>query len=234
MLYTLPQVSLLNIDQTNLSTPMFNSLEYYLNAFPLSNDIEDNILHVSKYKPIHSYFFVLLELLIVNKIHLETKINYLGSEACIEAMEWIKNNNICNSCKPPQLIVCDTESFKTQIEFCISNQVIGGMCFLKITNTLVLENIQLLYILCSCYSTVHIYKPQSIKNTSLVKFIICHGLKHPINITNYKNIHIPYYFYTKINEINSTYGQMHIEHLQYNDESNEKWISWCSEFFIPI
>lgn len=234
MLYTLPQVSLLNIDQSKIYTPVFNSLEQYLNTFPLSSDIEDNILHISKYKPTHAYFFVLLELLIVNKIHPDTELSYLGTEACIEAIDWIKNNNISNTCKPPQLIVCDIDSFQTQIEYCVLNQVMGGMSFLKITNTLLVDNIQLLYILCSCYNTVHIYKPQSIKNTSLVKFIICHDLKRTININNYKNIHIPYYFYTKINEINSTYGQMHIEHLQYKDEKFDKWISWCSDFFIPI
>lgn len=234
MLYTLPQVSLLNIDSGKKVDIVLNSLDQYLSSFPLSTDIEDNILHISKYKPNHPYFFVLLELLIVNKIHPNSEVKYLGSEACIEAMNWIKQNNICNTCKPTQLIICDVDAFKTQIEYCVENQSLGGMCFLKITNTLLLENIQLLYILCACYTTVHIYKPQSIKNTSLVKFVICHDLKQKININEYKNIHIPYYFYTKINEINSMYGQMHIEHLQYKDEKFDKWISWCSDFFIPI
>ena len=69
MLYTLPQVSLLNIDSGKKVDIVLNSLDQYLSSFPLSTDIEDNILHISKYKPNHPYFFVLLELLIVNKIH---------------------------------------------------------------------------------------------------------------------------------------------------------------------
>jgi hypothetical protein len=235
MLYILPKVNLCNIKYDEIPyTNRYNSLQYYLNTFLLTDDIEKNIFQISKYKPTNDYFFVILELLIINKIHIDTKINYLGSDACIEAISWLKQNNILNTCKPPQLLICDIDLFKNQIEYCLENQVIGGMCFLKITDTLLLENIQLLYILCSCYNSVHIYKPQSIKNTSLVKFIICNDLKKKINIENYKNINIPYYFNTKINEINFTYGQMHIENLQYNDEKNEKWVLWCSNFFIPV
>ena len=234
MLYLLPKVNLSSIDSTIVVRPIINSIQHYLNTFVFTNDVEDKIATISKYKPIEKYFFVMVELLIMNKININTEIQYLGSNACIEALNWIKECKICHTTTPSQLIICDVDSFKLQIEYCLNTQIVGGMCFLKLTDSYNTENIQLLYILCACYSNIYMYKPQSIKNTNLVKFIICNDFKKKINIDNYKNINIPVYFNTKINEINFTYGQMHIEHLQYNDESNEKWISWCSDFFIPI
>ena len=128
----------------------------------------------------------------------------------------------------------EIQDFKEEVLYVLNHQIAGGMCFLRITDTTQYSTIQLIYLLCACYENVHICKPRAISNTSLVKYIVCTQFKKIVHIDNYDKLIIPYYFITKINELNAMYGQIQFEHLQYNDESKEKWIHWCTEFSIPI
>ena len=235
MNYVLPKV---NISYKEGETPYFtpcNSLQYYLNTFNSSTEIEDKIITLSKYKPKSDSFFVMLELLHTNRIPDTTEITCVGSDACIEAFEWIKKNiSFKLRIKSTQLIIGDIDDFKEQVLYVLNHQISGGMCFLRITNTTQHSSIQLIYLLCACYENVHICKPRAISNTSLVKYIVCTQFKKIIQIDNYDKLVLPYYFMTKINELNAMYGQIQFEHLQYNDDSKEKWIHWCTEFSIPI
>jgi hypothetical protein len=236
MNYILPKVNISYKENETSYSILSNSLQHYLATFEPTNEIENKIVMMSKYKPkSNSSFFVMLELLHSNRIPDTTKITYVGSDACLEAFDWIKQNiSFKLRTNLTQLIIGDIDDFKEQVLYVLKHQNAGGMCFLRIADTTNQDTIQLIYILCACYENVHICKPRAISNSSLVKYIVCTQFKKIVQIDNYDKLTIPYYFMTKINELNAMYGQIQFEYLQYTDDSKEKWIHWCSEFSIPI
>ena len=235
MIYVLPKVNISYKEGVSLYPTTRNSLQYYLNTFQPTTEIENKIVTLSKYKPKSNSFFVMLELLHSNRIPDTTEIKYVGSDACIEAFDWIKKNvSFKLRTKSVQLIIGDIDDFKEQVMYVLKHQITDGMCFLRITDTTQYPTIQLIYLLCACYETVQICKPRAISNTSLVKYIVCTQFKKNVNMDNYEKIVLPYYFMSKMNELNAMYGQIQFEHLQYSDDSKEKWINWCTEFSIPI
>ena len=234
MNYVLPHV---NISYKNNETYSFfsNSLQHYLTTFEPTSEVENKIVVLSKYKPKSNSFFVMLELLHSNRIPDTTEITYVGSDACLEAFDWIKKNiSFKLRTKSTQLIIGDIDNFKEQVIYVLTHQIAGGMSFLRVADTTQQDTIQLIYLLCACYENVHICKPRAISNSSLVKYIVCTNFKKTVQIDNYEKLMLPYYFMTKINELNAMYGQIQFEYLQYTDDSKEKWIHWCSEFSIPI
>ena len=235
MIYVLPKVNISYKEGVSFYPTTCNSLQHYLNTFQPTTEVENKIVTLSKYKPKSNSFFVMLELLHSNRIPDTTEIKYVGSDACIEAFDWIKKNiSFKLRTKSVQLIIGDIDDFKEQVMYVLNHQITDGMCFLRITDTTQHSTIQLIYLLCACYENVHICKPRAISNTSLVKYIVCTQFKKIVNIDNYDKIVLPYYFMSKINELNAMYGQIQFEHLQYTDDSKEKWINWCTEFSIPI
>jgi hypothetical protein len=235
MNYVLPKVNISYKENETPYSSLTNSLQQYLTTFEHTSEIENKIVMLSKYKPKSNSFFVMLELLHSNRIPDTTEITCLGSSACIEAFDWIKSNiSFKLRTKSTQLIIGDIDDFKEQVMYVLNHQIAGGMCFLRIADTTQQDTIQLIYVLCACYENVHICKPRAISNSSLVKYIVCTQFKKIVQIDNYKNLTIPYYFMTKINELNAMYGQIQCEYLQYTDESKDKWINWCFEFSIPI
>jgi len=235
MNYVLPKVNIsYKENEIPYSIPC-NSLQQYLNTFEPTSEIENSIITLSKYKPKSNSFFVMLELLHSNRIPDTTEITNVGSDACLEAFDWIKKNiSFKLRTKSTQLIIGDIDDFKEQVMYVLNHQIAGGICFLRITDTTQQNTIQLIYILCACYENVHICKPRAISNSSLVKYIVCTNFKKIVQIDNYDKLTLPYYFITKINELNAMYGQIQFEYLQYTDNSKEKWIDWCCEFSIPI
>lgn len=235
MNYILPKVNISYKENDIPHLNQSNSLKYYLTTFEPTSEIENTIITLSKYKPKSNSFFVMLELLHSNRIPDTTEITYLGSDACLEAFDWIKKNiSFKLRTKSTQLIIGDIDNFKEQVLYVLNHQIAGGMCFLRIPDTTQQDTIQLIYVLCACYENVHICKPRAISNSSLVKYIVCTQFKKIVQIDNYEKLMLPYYFITKINELNAMYGQIQFEYLQYTDNSKEKWIHWCSEFSIPI
>jgi len=234
MNYVLPHVNISY--KKNESHSIFsNSLQHYLTTFEPTCEIENKIVVLSKYKPKSNSFFVMLELLHSNRIPDTTEITNLGSDSCLEAFDWIKKNiSFKLRTKLTQLIIGDIDDFKEQVIYVLNHQNTGGMCFLRVADTTQQDTIQLIYLLCACYENVHICKPRAISNSSLVKYIVCTNLKKIVQIDNYDKLMLPYYFMSKINELNAIYGQIQFEYLQSTDDSEEKWIHWCSEFSIPI
>ena len=126
----------------------------------------------------------------------------------------------------------DTDDIQ-QILNIVKMQIKGGYCIFRIMDTTNIQFIQLLYLFCACYTKVYVCKPDADCATSLEKYIICTEFIQNVTV-NYKQLSIPYYFFVKINELNSIFGQIQLEHLRYPNESTEKLINWCSEFSIPI
>jgi len=235
MNYVLPKVNISYKENDTPCSNQTNSLQQYLTTFEPTSEIENTIITLSKYKPKSNSFFVMLELLHSNRVPDTTEISYLGSDACLEAFDWIKKNiSFKLRTKSTQLIIGDIDNFKEQVLHVLNHQIAGGMCFLRIPDTTQQDTIQLIYVLCACYENVHICKPRAISNSSLVKYIVCTQFKKIVHIDNYDKLMLPYYFMNKINELNAMYGQIQFEYLQYTDNSKEKWIHWCSEFSIPI
>jgi hypothetical protein len=127
-------------------------------------------------------------------------------------------------------------SFIEIVMVLIKTQSCQGSCIIKIKETFHKQIIEILYLLSSLYEKTYILKPVSSNITSFDKYIICTNFsknseKNKIVQLNYfrllfflKNLNsgniacildidIPYYFITKINDINVILGQQQIETL---------------------
>jgi hypothetical protein len=156
----------------------------------------------------------------------------------------------------------------------LKNQQMNGACVIKISNIFYTPIVEILYILSSLFQKVYIMKPNVSNITTFDKYIVCKNfqttpahnlesiydslydsLKKPENIKN-KYIfsildhEIPYYFVTKINDINMIIGNQQLEsfnlliNLLKNKNKEEKIqiikktciqksVLWCEKFKIP-
>jgi len=126
-----------------------------------------------------------------------------------------------------------------QICFAITMQKRGGNFILKIFDTFMQHSIDLLYLLSSFYEKVYITKPHTSRYANSEKYIICKGFLYSNNEffypylhrsfekminTNYSgelyihrflSIPISRWFYMKLEEYNSIFGQQQIENIHY-------------------
>jgi len=119
-----------------------------------------------------------------------------------------------------------------QVFYAITIQKEGGCFVLKMFDFFHKPTIDILYILCSLYDSVHIIKPCTSRNANSEKYVVCQGFRgfngtnwfpyinnaflKAIQIESYNyasilNMDIPLYFYNKIEDMNSIYGHMQIE-----------------------
>ena len=153
----------------------------------------------------------------------------------------------------------------------LKNQLVGGSCIIKINNVFHKPIIDILYLLSSLYDKTYILKPNTSNITTFDKYVICKKLQNneTTNLRfNYfklviflkklegKNIisilddNIPYYFITKLNDINIIVGQQQIESLDliiniFKNKNKEekietikksniqKSVAWCEKYKIP-
>ncbi len=148
-------------------------------------------------------------------------------------------------------------------------QKIEGSCIIKIDNTCYKPAVDFLYILSSLYDKVYILKPNSSNITTFEKYVICKNYqgKQDFNNINFYNLlnlikdnnnlinsfldfNIPYYFHSKIDDINIIIGHQQIEALDLvvnilkNKNKEEriesfkksnilKSVAWCEKYKIP-
>jgi len=155
----------------------------------------------------------------------------------------------------------------------LRNQHCQGMCIIKINQVFHKPIIDFLYLLSSLYDKTYILKPNASNITTFDKYIICKNfqitenkikiqklnyLKLDIFLKNLKNKmissilenEIPYYFLTKIDDMNIIIGQQQLESLDMiinilknknKDEKIEtikktciqKSVNWCEKYKIP-
>ena len=161
----------------------------------------------------------------------------------------------------------------------INNQEINGISIIKINHIFHKPVLDILYILSSLYDKTYILKTNTSNITTFDKFIICknfqmnqsnlkynkinycnlvfflHNLNNlnkeeKVNITSILDFEIPYYFTTKIDDINVIIGQQQLESLDMvlniiknknKDDKIEtikktnvqKSVAWCEKYKIP-
>lgn len=149
-------------------------------------------------------------------------------------------------------------------------QIKNGSCIIKINNTCFKPVIDLIYILSSLYDKVYILKPNSSNITTFEKYIVCKNYQCKTDFcrVNYYTLHAfiknnnnniidsfldydtPYYFLSKIDDINVIIGHQQIESLDLisnilKNKNREdrieafrktniiKSIAWCEKHKIP-
>jgi hypothetical protein len=152
----------------------------------------------------------------------------------------------------------------------INCQKIHGSCIIKIDNTCYKPAVDFIYILTAFYDKVCILKPNSSNVTTFEKYVVCknyqgkpnfsniiyHNLKRLIAddnkniITSFLDYDIPYYFNSKIDDINIIIGNQQIEYLDlilnilknknrderiesYKKSNILKSVAWCEKYKIP-
>lgn len=157
----------------------------------------------------------------------------------------------------------------SQILYAICIQKKEGNFVLKLFDTFTYLSTELIYLLNYLYADVYFIKPQTSRPANSEKYIVCKNflmLDNTTDIINYlfskfdiiiqnnvtrifKN-DIPQYFKDKIEEINSIFGQLQIEHIQcvlvYILDSNKKinldnlkkshllkCLKWCKKNNLP-
>jgi hypothetical protein len=92
----------------------------------------------------------------------------------------------------------------------------GGIYISKLMDSTTEESIQFLFKLASSFRHVCICKPDSICSLSSIKYVIATDFLHIPKEGIYE---IPYYFKMVVDEMNSTYGQIQLEHLRSHNIS---------------
>ena len=127
-------------------------------------------------------------------------------------------------------------SFKlilSQVFFALIMQKQGGNFILKIFDVFKIKTIEVIYLLCNLYENVFIFKPNTSRCANSEKYIICRNYKNNnkkiisniienfdllINkvdtIYSLFNIELNQLFITKLQEINSIYGQQQLENIK--------------------
>ena len=153
------------------------------------------------------------------------------------------------------------------------NQKNEGVTIIKINNIFYKPIVDILYLLTSMYEKVYIIKPNTSNITTFDKYIVCKNFIYNDNkITHYKtnyyklliflkrlennyitsiiDFELPYYFITKLDDMNITIGQQQLEALnqiigilknknKYDKietikKSNiQKSVNWCEKYKIP-
>lgn len=164
----------------------------------------------------------------------------------------------------------------SMIQICmviLMNQESNGCCIIKISQTFDKPIIDLLYFLSSLYDKTIILKPNTSNVTTFDKYIICKNFQTNENKINQQKLNyyrffiflkkngnkqilsfldyeIPYYFLTKIDDMNIIMGQQQIESLDMiiniiknknrddkietiKKTSIQKSVSWCEKYKIP-
>lgn len=160
----------------------------------------------------------------------------------------------------------------------LKNQQYNGMCIIKINYIFHKQVLDILYFLTSLYDKVYIVKPTTSNITSFDKYIVCKNFKYNNlnnnylklnyyrlliflkkldtrnnyinNIIEILDVNIPYYFKTKIDDLNIIIGQQQLEALNqiiniFKNKNKEdkiesikksnikKSITWCEQYKIP-
>ena len=167
-------------------------------------------------------------------------------------------------------------SFLQYLNIILNNQEINGFCIIKINDIFYKIIVDILFILSSLYEKVYIIKPNSNNSTTFEKYIVCKNFQildeiivkenydklstylknihinniNNINIYSLTNFDIPYYFISKINDINNIIGQQQLQTLDqiihiFKNKNKEdkienikkinilKSIYWCEKYKIP-
>jgi len=154
----------------------------------------------------------------------------------------------------------------------LKNQDINGVSIIKISHIFYKPIVELIYLLSSLYEKVYIIKPNTSNITSFDKYIVCkkfisEDLRIKQNKINYYKLFVllkkldnkeivsiidydvPYYFKSKLNEINIIIGQQQLEALNQiiyilKEKKREKIetikkiniqksVNWCEKHKIP-
>jgi len=116
-----------------------------------------------------------------------------------------------------------------EIFFALTFQKKNGCFVLKVFDCFTKLSVELIYILCSMYDKVYIYKPNTSRLANSEKYIVCKDYKNTesnrellkkiipsilnncINISSILNFDIPLLFLNKLEEINAILGQQQLE-----------------------
>ena len=155
-----------------------------------------------------------------------------------------------------------------QIAFALAVQKPGGTLVLKVFDTFTRASIDVLYLLSSLYSSVEAVKPVTSRQANSEKYIVCKGfraedpdvvresladcverMKDGAHVARLFKASLPYYYITKIEEVNAALGQQQIEsiastlalmdttkpeRLEALRKANvQKCIGWCQRHRLP-
>jgi hypothetical protein len=97
-------------------------------------------------------------------------------------------------------------------------------------NVHTLPMLQLLYILCSVYTTVQLYNPV-LNYSEHERFVICTGFKRHVKLPDPPYSFIPHqYFLLKVEELNAIFGQQQLENLR-TDKGDVMCAEWKARFY---
>lgn len=240
-----------------------------LNLFEIFNDKSIDILNITKnLSDITDFYKVARENYADNIISFENIDNH-DAQQKLENKKFnfvffeTNNNNTQNYIR----------SFIEAVMSILRYQHIGGISIIKISNIFHKSIIDIVYFLTSLFEKVYVIKPNTSIATSFDEYIVCNNfISNQNNFTHNKlnyyklfvflkknenknilsllDIEIPYYFMSKLSEMNNIIGQQILESLDQiisilkskNKEDKldiikktniQKSIKWCEKYKIP-
>lgn len=155
-----------------------------------------------------------------------------------------------------------------QLAFALAVQKRGGTFIIKVFDTFTQASVDFLYLLSSLYESVQAVKPGTSRQANSEKYLVCKGFHGDVppmlqggiagcvismengeRLMRLYNVPLPYFFVTKVEELNAMLGQQQIEsiastlalmdgpkpdRLESLRRSNvQKCIGWCQRHRLP-
>ena len=198
----------------NHTDPLGFSLTDYLSKLPPHHSVSGH----ASYIPKSPYFFIMAELIRMHNLSVKDSL-HIGSRSCLEYLEYIKTSGVHiedGATGTYSLIVDDTCELDLNV---LSYQQQYGTYISRMNESTSAESIQFLYKLCCSYKQVYLCKPISDNEHTSTKYVVAIEYRKPPDV---KNLMISYYFRTKLEEINSVFGQTQLEYLKFMDTKIKK------------
>ena len=160
-----------------------------------------------------------------------------------------------------------------QVLYALVMQKKGGHFILKVFDIFSAASLDICYLLSSFYGEVYIVKPNTSRYANSERYIVCKNFKmdstrefvgkfyasltilhnSELSIKRFIRFSIPYYFMTKVEEINAIFGQQQIETINntltlinmiypavkqekveyYKRNNITKCVNWCIKYKVP-
>ena len=156
-----------------------------------------------------------------------------------------------------------TKLLFAQIAYAVCLQKKGGSFILKMFDSFYKPTVEMMFLLSSMYEHVHIVKPNMSRPANSERYIVCIGYKYeydvkikhafesiitaldPVkHIRGLLAIKVPLFFYNRMEEINSIFGQNQLDNIyttlglidtrakkdkidNYNKQNIQKCVNWC-------
>jgi len=154
-----------------------------------------------------------------------------AAEKAFNMVRKVGTNGV-NALDEADVAVADLEAdakFAPVVRALLKSQKLGGHAVVHIPEIFTLSSVQLVYLLCSAYTSVYVYAPMLYSGQT--KFVVGLNKKKDVDVpASPFTFAIPQLFVVKLTEINTTIGQKRLEQVRFPMNCDYECVIWKSKY----